>query len=173
MSAAVSAPTTENTPVVDSFAVAAQVRMTGAGTTARLLIALPEDVKVTPADMVPTMLTLGQRVLEEYRLTGQELPEVEVTAVERVETIPPTAAATGFTVGVANDLEARTSSIVLDSDLLLGNDGGVLLAAATLLGGAAHLLDPEFAPARKASRKPARKRQPDSSNRRRRGRGRR
>ena len=61
-------------------------------------------MKVTPADMVPTMLTLGQRVLEEYRLTGQELPEVEVTAVERVETIPATAAATGFTVGVANDL---------------------------------------------------------------------
>lgn len=176
MSAAVSAPTTENTPVVESFAVAAQVRMTGAGTTARLIIALPEDVKVTPADMVPTMLTLGQRVLEEYRLTGQELPEVEVTAVERVETIPATAAATGFTVGVANDLQARTSSIVLDSDLLLGNDGGVLLAAATLLAGAAHLLDPEPVPARKVGRKrqpDSRNGQPDSRNRRRRGRGRR
>lgn len=167
MSAAVPAPAVENTPVVESFAVAAQVRMTAAGTTARLIIALPEDVKVTPADMVPTMLTLGQRVLEEYRLTGQELPEVEVTSVERVETIPGTAAATGFTVGVTNDLQARSSSIVLDSDLLLGNDGGVLLAAATLLAGAAHLLDPDPVPALKV----AKKRSPSSRNRKRNSRG--
>lgn len=167
MSALAPAPAPENTPVVDSFAVAAQVRMNTAGTTARLLIALPEGVKITPAEMVPTMLTLGQRVLEEYRLTGQELPEVDVTAVERVEVIPATAAATGFTVGVTNDRASRSSSIVLDSDLLLGNDGGVLLAAATLLAGAAHLLDPEPAPARN----PARRGQSESRNRRRSSRG--
>ena len=98
---------------------------------------------------------------------------MEVTAVERVETVPATAAAAGFTVGVTNDLEAKRSMLVLDSDFLLGNDGGVLLAAATLLAGAEHLLDPE--PAGRSSHT-GRKHQPSSPSRRRsggRGRGRR
>ncbi|NVC25177.1 hypothetical protein E7Z53_17275 [Kocuria salina] len=138
------APTSALThrPVVDSFAVAAQIRMTAAGTRARLAVAVPPEAPVSPNALIAALLTLGQQVLEEYRLTGQPLPEVEVTAVERVETVPAAAATTGFTVGVTNDLAAQRSTLVLDSDFLLGNDGGVLLAAATLLAGAEHLLDP-------------------------------
>jgi hypothetical protein len=136
------APVGSDVPVVGSFAVAAQLRMTTTGTTARVSVALPEDVKATPATLVPALLSLGQQVLIDYRLSGSELPEVDVTAVERVETLPTTATATGFTLGVINDLTARRSTIAVDSDLLLGNDDGVLLIAATLLAGAEHLLDP-------------------------------
>ncbi|MEX5266021.1 hypothetical protein RF640_18565 [Kocuria sp. CPCC 205231] len=173
MNAAAPCPAVENLPVVDSFAVAAQVRMTAAGTRARLAVAVSQDARVSSNTLISTLLTLGRQVLEEYRLTGQELPEVEVTAVERVETVPATAAAAGFTVGVTNDLEAKRSMLVLDSDFLLGNDGGVLLAAATLLAGAEHLLDPE--PAGRSSHT-GRKHQPSSPSHRRsggRGRGRR
>ena len=134
-------PVLGEVPVVGSFAVAAQLRKTTAGTTARVIVALPEDVKITPAALVPALLSLGQQVLLDYRLSGHELPEVEVTAVERVETAPTTVTATGFTLGVINDLAARRSAIAVDSDLLLGNDGGVLLIAATLLAGAEHLLE--------------------------------
>ncbi len=157
-------PAIENLPVVDSFAVAAQIRMTAAGTRARLAVAVPQEAPVNPHTLISALLTLGRQVLEEYRLTGQQLPEVEVTAVERVETVPATAAATGFTVGVTNDLEAQRSTLVLDSDFLLGNDGGVLLAAATLLAGAEHLLDPEPAD---RFRRAGRKHQPSSPSRRR------
>lgn len=166
-------PAIDNVPVVDSCAVAAQIRMTAAGTRAHLAIAVPQEAELSPNALVSTLLTLGQQVLEAYRLTGQALPEVEVTGVQRVETVPATAAATGFTVGVTNDLEAQRSKLVLDSDFLLGNDGGVLLVAATLLAGAEYLLDPE--PALRSSR-PGRNRQPSSRSRRRsggRGRGRR
>ena len=158
---------------VVSFAVAVQIRMSAVGTRARLAVAVSQDARVSSNTLISTLLTLGRQVLEEYRLTGQELPEVEVTAVERVETVPATAAAAGFTVGVTNDLEAKRSMLVLDSDFLLGNDGGVLLAAATLLAGAEHLLDPE--PAGRSSHT-GRKHQPSSPSRRRsggRGRGRR
>lgn len=134
-------PVLGEVPVVGSFAVAAQLRKTTAGTTARVIVALPEDVKITPAALVPALLSLGQQVLLDYRLSGHELPEVEVTAVERVETAPTTVTATGFALGVINDLAARRSAIAVDSDLLLGNDGGVLLIAATLLAGAEHLLE--------------------------------
>ncbi|MEX5268762.1 hypothetical protein [Kocuria sabuli] len=47
--------------------------------------------------------------------------------------MPAAGAGTGFTVGATSDPDARTSAIVLDSDLLLDNDGGVLPAATTLL----------------------------------------
>lgn len=135
------APTGDEVPVVGSFAVAAQLRMTTTGATARLSVALPDHVKIIPATLVPALLSLGQQVLIDYRLIGHELPEVEATAVERVETVPATATATGFTLGVINDLAAKRSAIAVDSDLLLGNDGGVLLIAATLLAGAEHLLE--------------------------------
>ena len=94
----------ENVPVVDSFAVAAQIRMTTTGTRASLAVAVPQDAPVSPHTLISALLTLGRQVLEEYRLTGQQLPEVAVTAVERVETVPATAAAAGFTIGVTNDL---------------------------------------------------------------------
>ncbi|MFC4904636.1 hypothetical protein [Kocuria oceani] len=156
MPAAIPAPIRDDDPVVGSFAVAAQLRMTTTGTTARLAVALPDHVHLTPATLVPALLSLGQQVLTDYRLTGHELPEVEVTAVERVQTVPATATATGFTLGVINDLEARRSTIAVDSDLLLGNDGGLLLIAATLLCGAEHLLDAGDHPADRPA--PARKR---------------
>ncbi|GGG71374.1 hypothetical protein GCM10011374_40070 [Kocuria dechangensis] len=146
------APAQGEVPVVDSFAVAAQLRMTTTGTTARLMVALPEDVKVTPAILVPALLSLGRQVLLDYRLTAHELPEVEVTAVERVQTAPATARATGFTVGVTNDLAARQSSVVVDSDLLLGTDDGVLLIAATLSAGAEHLMETTDHPAHQSTR---------------------
>lgn len=170
MTLAPTVPVEQHDPVVESFAIAAQIRMTAAGTTVRLTIALPDEVTVTASGFVPALLTLGQRVLEEHRLTGRELPEVEVTAVERAETLPASAAATGFTVGVTNDLAAQRSTVVLDLDYLLGNDGGVLLVAATLFAGAEHLLAGGDKPAHRRS-SPGRKRQPSSSSRRR-GRGR-
>ncbi|GGG67170.1 hypothetical protein GCM10011374_34230 [Kocuria dechangensis] len=135
------APAPAEVPVVDSFAVAAQLRMTTAGTTARLMVGLPAEVTVTPAVLVPALLSLGRQVLDDYRLTGHELPAVEVTAVERVQTVPAAARATGFTVGVTNDLTARRSTVVVDSDLLLGTDEGVALIAATLSAGAEHLME--------------------------------
>jgi hypothetical protein len=134
------APDGDDVPVIGSFAVAAQLRMTTAGATARLAVALPKDVKAAPATLVPALLSLGQQVLIDYHLTGSELPEVNVTAVERVETVPATAMATGFILEVTNDLATRRSAVAVDSDLLLGNDDGVLLIAATLLAGAEHLL---------------------------------
>ncbi|WP_152683248.1 hypothetical protein [Kocuria sp. SM24M-10] len=82
-----------------SFAVAAQLRKTTAGTTARITVALPEAVKITPAALMPALLNLSQQALLDYRLSGRELPEVEVTAVERVETAPTTGTATRFTLG--------------------------------------------------------------------------
>ena len=147
--------------------------MTTAGTRASLAVAVPYEAPLSTDTLICALLTLGQQVLEEYRLTDQELPEVEVTAVERVATVPATAAATGFTVGITNDLTAKRSTFVLDSDFLLGNDGGVLLAAATLLAGAEYLLDPEPAG---PSNHTGRQHQSDSPKRRRsggRGRGRR
>jgi hypothetical protein len=161
-------------PVVDSFAVSAQIRMTASGTTARLTIALPEETTITAAGFVPALLTLGQRVLEEHRLTGQELPAVEVTSVERAEELPAGARTTGFAVGVLNDMAARRSSIVLDSDFLLGNDGGVLLAAATLLAGVEHLLEVGDRPSRQyVSGRPKAPTHNRKNPRRSRGRGRR
>ncbi|GGG72178.1 hypothetical protein GCM10011374_41180 [Kocuria dechangensis] len=170
MSVAVPSPALGHAPVVGSFALAARVRMTSAGTRARLAVALPEEVKAPATTLVPALLSLGQQVLVEHRLAGQDLPEVEVTAVERAETLPASAAATGFTVGVTNDLAAQRSTVVLDLDYLLGNDGGVLLVAATLFAGAEHLLAGGDKPAHRRS-SPGRKRQPSSSSRRR-GRGR-
>lgn len=158
----------ESLPVVDSFAVAAQVRMTVAGTRARVSVALPEDVKATADTLISALLTLGNQVLEENRLTGQELPEVEVTEVERVETVPAGATATGFTVGVTNDLDAQRSALLLDSDYLLGNDGGLLLVAATLFAGAEHLLEVREHGAPQAAK--SRGRRTGSGNRRRGGR---
>lgn len=157
------APAQGEVPVVDSFAVAAQLRMTTTGTTARLMVALPEDVRVTPATLVPALLSLGRQVLVDYRLTAHELPEVQVTAVERVQTAPATARASGFTVGVTNDLAARRSSVVVDSDLLLGTDDGVALIAATLSAGAEHLMEAGDRPAHRptaAKRRPQRRRNP-------------
>ncbi len=145
-------------PIVDPFAVAAQLRMTTAGTAGRLVVALPAETTVTPDALVPALLTLGQRVLQEYRLTAHGLPKVQVTAVERVETVPTASRATGFTVGVTNDFEARHSSIVVDSDLLLGNEGGLLLIAATLFASAEHLLEAGDRPADR--RTPATRRSP-------------
>lgn len=146
------------------------MRLTSASTRARLTVALPEDVQAPAATLVPALLSLGQQVLEEYRRTGQDLPAVEVTAVERAQTIPASAVATGFTVGVTNDFTAQRSALVLDSDYLLGHDGEVRLGAATLFAGAEHLRDPEPAPARH----PGRERRPGSGHRgRSRGRGRR
>lgn len=157
------APAVDDVPVVDSFAVAAQLRMTATGTRARLSVALPAETTLTPTALVPALLSLGQQVLTDYRLTGDELPEVEVTAVERVETVPATARETGFTVGVTNDLKARRSTLVVDSDLLLGNDGGVLLIAATLFAGAEHLIEARDSPADRhtpTQRRPPRRRGP-------------
>lgn len=153
----------DEVPVVDSFAVAAQLRMIGPGTRVRLSMALPAETTATPAALVPALLSLGQQVLTDYRLTGHALPEVQVTAVERVETVPAATRATGFTVRVSNDLQARRSSIVVDSDLLLGNDGGVLLIAATLYAGAEHLLEAQDSPIDRhtpAQRRPPRRRGP-------------
>ena len=166
MNAAVPSPAVENLPVVDSFAVAARLRMTAAGTRASLVVAVPEDAPVRTNTLISALLTMGQQVLEEYRLTDQQLPEVEVTAVERVVTVPAAAAATGFTVGVTNDLAVQRSTLLLDSDFLLGNDGGVVLAAATLLAGAEHLLDPQPTG---QSHHTGRKHQPSSPHRRRSG----
>lgn len=157
------APAVDDVPVVDSFAVAAQLRMTATGTRARLSVALPAETTLTPATLVPALLSLGQQVLVDYRLTGHEMPEVQVTAVERVETAPAATRATGFTVGVSNDLQARRSSIVVDSDLLLGNDACVLLIAATLFAGAEHLLEACDSPVDRhtpAQRRPPRRRGP-------------
>lgn len=157
------APAVDDVPVVDSFAVAARLRMTGADTRARLSVALPAETTLIPTALVPALLSLGQQVFIDYRLTGHELPEVEVTAVERVETVPATTRATGFTVRVTNDLQARRSSIVVDSDLLLGNDGGVLLIAATLFAGAEYLLEAQDSPADRhtpTQRRPPRRRGP-------------
>ncbi|MEX5257878.1 hypothetical protein [Kocuria arenosa] len=109
------------------------------------------------------MLSLGQQVLIDYRLTGHALPEVEVTAVERVETVPAATRETGFTVRVTNDLTARRSSMVVDSDLLLGNDARVLMIAATLYAGADHLLEAQDSPIDRhppAQRRPPRRRGP-------------
>lgn len=61
------------------------------------------------------------------------------TGEEWAENVPATA--TGFTLKVTNDLAAKHSSIVVDSDFLLGKDGGILLIAATLFAGADHLLE--------------------------------
>lgn len=155
-------PAVGNTPVVDSFSIAAQVRMTSAGTRARLIVALPQDVLAPAATLVPALLSLGQQVLQQYRLIGQQLPEVEATAVERTETLPASAVATGFTVAVTNDRQAQRSTLVLDSDYLLGNEGGVLLVAATLFAGAEHLMDPEPF----SARHPDRERPPTSQHRR-------
>ena len=88
--------------------------MTTAGTRASLAVAVPDEAPLSTDTLICALLTLGQQVLEEYRLTDQELPEVEVTAVERVATVPATAAATGFTVGITNDLTAKRSTFVLD-----------------------------------------------------------
>ena len=118
---------------VVSFAVAVQIRMSAVGTRARLAVAVPQDAQFSPNTFISALLTLGWQVLEEARFTGLQRPEVEVTAVERVETVIATAAATGCTVGVINELKARRSTLVLNLVFLLGNDGGVLLAAATLL----------------------------------------
>ena len=148
---------------MDSFAVAARLRMTATGTRARLSVALPAETTATPATLVPALLSLGQHVLTDYRLTGHALPEVQVTAVERVETVPATARATGFTVRVTNDLQARRSFLVVDSDLLLGNDARVLLITATLFAGAEHLLESCDSPADRhapAKRRPPRRRGP-------------
>ncbi|MEX5261512.1 hypothetical protein [Kocuria sp. CPCC 205263] len=160
---AATAPAVDEVPVVDSFAVAAHLRMTATGTRARLSVVLPTETTATPATLVPALLSLGQQVLTDYRLTGHELPEVQVTAVERVETVPATARATGFTVRVTNDLKARRSWLVVDSDLQLGNDGGVLLIAATLFAGAEHLLESQDSPIDRhtpAKRRPPRRRGP-------------
>ena len=132
--------------------------MTTAGTRASLAVAVPDEAPLSTDTLICALLTLGQQVLEEYRLTDQELPEVEVTAVERVATVPATAAATGFTVGITNDLTAKRSTFVLDSDFLLGNDGGVLLIAATLYAGAEHLLESQDSPADRHT--PAQRRSP-------------
>jgi hypothetical protein len=156
------APAVDDVPVVDSFAVAAQLRMTATGTRARLSVVLPAETTATPATLVPALLSLGQHVLTDYRLTGHALPEVQVTAVERAETVPATARETGFTVRVTNDLQARRSFLVVDSDLL-GNDGGVLLIAATLFAGAEYLLEARDSPADRhapAKRRPPRRRGP-------------
>lgn len=139
--ATTTAPAGGDLPVVASFTVTAQISMIATGTTARLSLVLPQNAKITPTEFVAALLTLGQRVLQEHRLTDRQLPEVEVTAVEQVTTASSSARATGFTVGVTNDLVARRSSIALDLDLLLGNDDGILLIAATLLAGAEHLLE--------------------------------
>lgn len=174
MSVAGQSPTVENVPVVDSFAVAAQIRMTGAGTRAKLSVALPEDAKATSNTLVSALLSMGRQVLVDYRLTDHELPEVEVTAVERIETVPANAASVGFTAGVTNDLDARSSTIALDSDFLLGNDGGVLLIAATLFAAAEHLLEVRDHPARPyRSGKPKAPTHNRKNPRRSRGRGRR
>lgn len=154
-------------PIVASFTVAGQIRMTTTGTTARLQLALPDDVTTTPAELVPALLTLGKRVLEERRLLGQELPEVEVTGIEQVDEVPSSARATGFTVAVTNDFGTRRSRIGVDSDLLMVNDGGALLVAATLIGAAEYLL----AGGDSSARHVPRERQP-STRRRSRGRGR-
>lgn len=47
------APDRDGVPVVGSFAVTAQLRMTAAGTTARLaVVSLSEDLKLTPATLL-------------------------------------------------------------------------------------------------------------------------
>ncbi|MFF0945960.1 hypothetical protein ACFYE2_17295 [Kocuria sp. CPCC 205300] len=76
------APDCDEAPAVGSFTVAARFWMTTAGTTARVSVALPEDVKATPTTLVPALLSLGQQVLIDYRLTGHELPD-------RTETVDP------------------------------------------------------------------------------------
>jgi len=140
-------------PVVASFAVAGQIRVMSAGTTARLQLALSEDVKTTSSELVPALLTLGQRVLEERRLLGRELPEVDVTGIERVREVPSSARTTGFTVAVTNDFSTRRSRIAVDSDLLMVDDGGALLVAATLIGAAEHLLAAGDGPVRQVPRR--------------------
>lgn len=61
--------------------------------------------------------------------------ELEVTTVERVETVPAAGAVTGLTLGVTNNLDTRTSAIVLASYLRVDHDGGVPMAAAKLSAG--------------------------------------
>lgn len=157
------APAVDEVPVVDSFTVAAPLRMTGPGTRARLSVVLPAETTLTPATLVPALLSLGQHVLTDYRLTGHALPEVQVTAVDRAETVPATTRETGFTVRVTNDRKAKRSWLVVDSDLLLGNDARLLLIAATLFAGAEHLLESQDSPIDRhtpAQRRPPRRRGP-------------
>lgn len=56
-----------------------------------------------PTTPVPPLLSLGEQVLPDYRLTGQQLPEVDVTAMERPAAVPASASATCFTAGVTSD----------------------------------------------------------------------
>jgi len=148
-------PATHNVPVVESFSLGAALRLGSAGTTARLQLGLPDQVNTTAAELVPALLSMGLRVLEDRGLTGLTLPEVEVTGIERVLEIPVGIESTGFTATVTNDFTTRRSAAVLTSELLLGNDHGYLLAAATLFAGAEHLMEcgastpPQVAPRRR------------------------
>jgi hypothetical protein len=147
-------PATHHAPVVESFALAAELRLGSAGTTARLQLALPEQVTATAAEVVPALLSMGRRVLEDRGLSGRALPEVEVTGIERVVGIPPRPEVSGFTATVTNDFTTRRSAVVLASDLLLGNDHGYLLAAAALFAGAEYLMEfGDRAPSQVASRR--------------------
>jgi hypothetical protein len=118
-------------------------------------VALPEDVRAPAATRVAALLSLGQQGWAQHRLTGHQLPEVDVTAVEPAETMPASAAAADPTADLTARLTAQRSTVVLDSDYLRGNDGAVLLLAATVLAGAEHLMGPE--PRR--ARPPGRERQ--------------
>ena len=87
LSVIVPSPAGGNVLDVVSFAVAVQIRMSAVGTRARLAVAVPQDAQFSPNTFISALLTLGWQVLEEARFTGLQRPEVEVTAVERVETV--------------------------------------------------------------------------------------
>lgn len=127
-------------PVIKSFTVAAELRPTVSGATARLTIVVPDEVLLTPAVIISALLTLGHRVLGDTGFTDQDLPEVEAIGVARASSIP--ILVRGFTLAVTNDLAARRSSITLGPQQLAGATDDVLLIAATLLAGADHLLEP-------------------------------
>lgn len=140
--AAPPAPDPQEQPVVDSFTVTAQIRSKITGTTACLIISAPEDVEIPRTAMILALLTLGQRVLEDHRLTDRVLPEVEATTVQQAATTPVSALSAGFIIVVTNDLIARHSTISLDTKLPADTEEGTLLIAATLFAGAEHLLEP-------------------------------
>lgn len=127
-------------PVVDRFAITGRLSHGGAPT-GRLSLVLPADTDVTVASVINVLLTTGHRILDGTPGPERGLPQVEITAVTRTEAAPTTIPATGFTVHITNDPATRHSDITIDPHQLPTPEYGRLLIAATLLGGAEHLLD--------------------------------
>ncbi|MFF0945516.1 hypothetical protein ACFYE2_15000 [Kocuria sp. CPCC 205300] len=133
-------------PIVNRFVITGRLHRGGASTSGRLGLVLPADADVTVASVIDVLLTVGHRILDNHCLTDQPLPQVDITAVDRTETPPPTTPGTGFTVRITNNLAARRSDIIVHAHQLPASEDGVLLIAATLLAGVEHLLNDQNRP---------------------------